>query len=68
MIILSIASLLFLILFRINAIAQVVCNQCAIANPINTGLVACYPFSGNAQDQSGFNNHGTNYGANEKLF
>ncbi|MFA9213482.1 MAG: LamG-like jellyroll fold domain-containing protein [Candidatus Methylacidiphilales bacterium] len=43
--------------------AQVICNQCAIANPINTGLVACYPFSGNAQDQSGFNNHGTNFGA-----
>ncbi len=63
--ILSITSLLFLILllFRINVTAQVICNQCAIANPINTGLVACYPFSGNAQDQSGFNNHGTNYGA-----
>ncbi|MBJ7427751.1 MAG: PKD domain-containing protein, partial [Bacteroidia bacterium] len=61
--ILSVASLLFLILLLNNATAQVICNQCAIANPINTGLVACYPFSGNAQDQSGFNNNGTNYGA-----
>ncbi len=61
--ILSVASLLFLILLLNNTTAQVICNQCAIANPINTGLVACYPFSGNAQDQSGFNNHGTNYGA-----
>lgn len=60
---LSIATILFLIFLQNDIVAQVVCNQCAIANPINTGLVACYPFTGNAQDQSGFNNHGTNYGA-----
>lgn len=60
---LSIATILFLIFLQNEIAAQVICNQCAIANPINTGLVACYPFSGNAQDQSGFNNHGTNNGA-----
>jgi len=61
----------FLILFSVYCLfsinnkteAQVVCNHCTIASPINNGLVACYPFSGNTLDQSGFNNHGTNYGA-----
>ncbi|MFZ4796451.1 MAG: LamG-like jellyroll fold domain-containing protein [Bacteroidia bacterium] len=55
--------LLVLIIQTENLFSQVVCNQCAIANPINNGLVACYPFNGNSQDQSGFSNHGTNYGA-----
>lgn len=56
-------TLLFLIILTENLFSQVVCNQCAIANPINNGLVACYPFNGNSQDQSGFSNHGTNNGA-----
>jgi len=30
---------------------------------INTGLVAYYPFTGNANDSSGYGNHGTVYGA-----
>ncbi len=30
---------------------------------INDGLVACYPFNGNADDGSGNSNHGTVYGA-----
>jgi hypothetical protein len=35
-----------------------------IANAgINDGLVAYYPFNGNANDESGNGNHGTNYGA-----
>ena len=46
-----------------NIFSQVVCNHCTIASPINNGLIACYPFSGNTQDQSGYNNHGTNIGA-----
>ncbi|MBL0340018.1 MAG: LamG domain-containing protein [Bacteroidetes bacterium] len=29
---------------------------------INMGLIACYPFTGNAQDQSGNGHHGTLYG------
>ncbi len=33
-------------------------------NPLpNNGLIACYPFSGNANDMSGNNYHGTLYGA-----
>jgi gliding motility-associated-like protein len=55
--------LIFLLLLDQQLRAQVICNQCVIANPINNGLIACYPFSGNTQDQSGFNNHGTNHGA-----
>ncbi len=30
---------------------------------INDGLVACYPFNGNADDESGNGNHGTVYSA-----
>lgn len=30
---------------------------------LNDGLVAYYPFNGNANDESGNGNHGTNYGA-----
>ena len=60
---LSIATILFLLFLKNDIAAQVNCNQCVISNPINNGLIACYPFSGNSQDQSGFNNHGTNYGA-----
>lgn len=55
--------LIFLLILDQQLRAQVICNQCVIANPINNGLIACYPFNGNTQDQSGFNNHGTNYGA-----
>jgi len=46
-----------------NIFSQVVCNHCTIASSINNGLIACYPFNGNTQDQSGYNNHGTNIGA-----
>ena len=30
---------------------------------LNDGLVAYYPFNGNADDESGNGNHGTVYGA-----
>ena len=29
----------------------------------DSGLVACYPFSGDANDHSGHNNHGTVHGS-----
>lgn len=36
------------------------CFTCAtMPSSIGNGLVACYPFSGNAKDGSGFNNHAT---------
>ncbi len=34
-----------------------------VTYPPLSGLVACYPFTGNANDMSGNNHHGTNYGA-----
>lgn len=35
------------------------CNNCGSADPLNANLVACYPFNGNANDESGNGNHGT---------
>ena len=35
----------------------------AASTPMNFGLVAWYPFDGNASDMSGYGNHGTVYGA-----
>jgi len=37
--------------------------RCVKDSPLNNGLVAYYPFNGNANDESGNGNHGTNYGA-----
>ena len=37
-------------------------SSIANANPLDEGLVAYYPFNGNAQDESGNGNHGTEYG------
>ena len=34
-------------------IANAQCNNCSSNLPINNGLVACYPFNGNANDESG---------------
>ncbi|MCA0425966.1 MAG: gliding motility-associated C-terminal domain-containing protein [Bacteroidetes bacterium] len=39
------------------------CLTCATPYEINQGLVACYPFNGNAQDESGNGNHGSVIGA-----
>lgn len=33
-----------------------------VQNPIDTGLVAYYPFNGNTNDESGYGNHGTTIG------
>jgi gliding motility-associated-like protein len=44
--------------------AQNSCFNCSSSlSGLNLGLVACYPFNGNANDNSGNNNHGVNYGA-----
>jgi len=45
---------LYLLLFSFPAISSA---------DLNDGLVAYYPFNGNANDESGNNNHGTVYGA-----
>ncbi len=39
------------------------CFSCTTPAAINGSLVACYPFNGNANDESGNNNHGTTVGA-----
>lgn len=44
------------LLLQSNAIAQCSCTS---NSPINQGLVACYPFNGNANDQTSNANHGT---------
>jgi gliding motility-associated-like protein len=52
------------ILFAFNVSAQGDCILCTSSSQnLNIGLVACYPFDGNANDQSGNNNHGTVNGA-----
>ena len=38
-------------------------NACALPSNLQNGLVAYYPFCGNANDESGNNNHGIVYGA-----
>lgn len=38
------------------------CN-CLSTEPINSGLIACYPFNGNANDQTSNGNHGVVNGA-----
>lgn len=35
------------------------CATCTTIDPINAGLMACYPFSGSAKDASGNGRHGT---------
>jgi len=47
--------------FFIICISNAGYSQCSnsISDPINNGLVAFYPFNGNAQDLSLFGNHGT---------
>lgn len=35
------------------------CATCTTVDPINTGLLACYPFSSSANDASGNGRHGT---------
>jgi len=47
--------LLFALLSRSDGYSQTI--------PIDSGLVAYYPFNGNANDESGNGNNGTNYGA-----
>lgn len=44
-------------------VAQPSCETCNSLSPINNGLVLCLPFNGNANDESGNNNHGTVSGA-----
>jgi hypothetical protein len=39
------------------------CISCTVSNPLNAGLVLCYPFNGNANDESGNSNTGTVTGA-----
>jgi hypothetical protein len=51
-----------------NAVAGVVSSSAQLnlngyADPTWNNLVAYYPFNGNANDQSGNQNHGTNFGA-----
>lgn len=48
--------LLALSLLSLNVNSQ--CN-CTSPVPINSGLIACYPFNGNTNDQSGNGNNGT---------
>jgi gliding motility-associated-like protein len=43
--------------------SAVSCNNCNSSIPINNGLVACYPFNGNANDESGHGNNGVVTGA-----
>ncbi len=43
--------------------SAITCNNCNISIPINNGLVACYPFNGNANDESGHGNNGVVTGA-----
>jgi hypothetical protein len=43
--------------------ATVCCSECTKNDPINSSLLLCYPFNGNANDESGHNNDGTVNGA-----
>ncbi len=48
----------------INITVENCCNSCnAMSSNLSNGLVACYPFTGNANDSSGNNNHGVVYNA-----
>lgn len=47
-----------LLYFSIPSFAQV-CNTCDPSFTINNGLIACYPFNGNANDASGNSRDGT---------
>lgn len=49
--------------FKKCSASQTTCFSCATPDPLNAGLITCYPFSGNANDESGNGNHGTNNGA-----
>lgn len=44
-------------------VAYPACETCKTVSPINNGLVLCFPFNGNANDESGSGNHGTVGGA-----
>ena len=46
----------------IFVVSMVVASSTVLAG-LNDGLVAPYPFSGNANDESGNGNHGTVFGA-----
>jgi gliding motility-associated-like protein len=41
------------------SVADPVCSDCNTRLSLNLGLVACYPFNGNANDESGNGNNGT---------
>lgn len=44
----------------VNVTVENCCNSCnSVSSNLNVGLVACYPFTGNANDSSGNNNHGS---------
>jgi hypothetical protein len=60
----KIKNLLFVIGLQVailsNSTAQT-CNQCVTNNSLSTGLVACFPFNGNANDESSNGNNGIAY-------
>lgn len=37
------------------------CFSCSTVDPLNTGLVGCYPFNGNTNDETANGNHGIGY-------
>ena len=39
------------------------CVSCNSTQSINSNLIACYPFNGNTNDETGNGNNGTNNGA-----
>lgn len=47
--------LVLFVIVNVHVIAQCACST---MHPINVGLIACYPFNGNANDQTGNGNHG----------
>ncbi len=47
----------------INNCSNSICLDCTTASPINSGLVVCMPFNGDASDLAGMNNNGTVIGA-----
>lgn len=51
------------IIIVIFFVALILNSPVVVGADINDGLVAFYPFNGNAQDLSGYNNHGTVFGA-----
>jgi hypothetical protein len=55
--------LIGLICLIVTSSSAQTCVDCTTSTPINSGLVACYPFNNNTNDQTSINGNGTNNGA-----